>query len=59
MQLLYRMSNLEELNLYLLINHNERFIDGNDLKNDVMIKLIYHQIKIFNALKNLGNNNIC
>lgn len=28
----YRMSNLEELNLYLLINHNKTFVDSNNLK---------------------------
>jgi hypothetical protein len=36
MQLLYRMFSLEELNFYLLINHNETFVDDNHLKNYII-----------------------
>ncbi|CAF1579846.1 unnamed protein product [Rotaria sp. Silwood1] len=39
--LLHRMSNLEKLGLYLLINHNRTFVDGNDLKKNILNYLIH------------------
>jgi hypothetical protein len=34
--LLHRMSNLEQLSLYLSVNRNNRFIDGDDLQKDII-----------------------
>ncbi|CAF2612711.1 unnamed protein product [Rotaria sp. Silwood2] len=43
--LLQRMSNLEKLDLHLLIDHNKIFVDGNDLKKNIINYLSY--LKIF------------
>ncbi|CAF3441046.1 unnamed protein product [Rotaria socialis] len=37
--LIYRMSNIEKLGLYLTIYVNDKFIDGNDLKKNVINRL--------------------
>ncbi|CAF4910857.1 unnamed protein product, partial [Rotaria sp. Silwood2] len=39
------MSNLEKLDLHLLIDHNKIFVDGNDLKKNIINYLSY--LKIF------------
>ncbi|CAF1518188.1 unnamed protein product [Adineta steineri] len=37
--LLYRMSNLEQLSLYLRISFRQTFIDGNDLKQNILNRM--------------------
>jgi hypothetical protein len=49
--LLHRMLNLEQLDLYLIIEGYKRFVDGNDLERNifissVIIKEIYIQYSI-------------
>ncbi|CAF2802925.1 unnamed protein product [Rotaria sp. Silwood2] len=39
--LIRRMSNLEQLSLYLQISHNRTFIDGNDLRKNIMDYLLH------------------
>ncbi|CAF2066212.1 unnamed protein product [Rotaria magnacalcarata] len=43
--LIYRMSNIEKLGLYLTIDVNDKFIDGNDLKKNVINRL--PQLSVF------------
>ncbi|CAF4787253.1 unnamed protein product, partial [Rotaria sp. Silwood2] len=63
---LQRMSNLEKLGLYLLIDHNKIFVDGNDLKKNIINYLshlktfqfdIYSFISIHNQI-NLPSKDI-
>ncbi|CAF2668538.1 unnamed protein product [Rotaria sp. Silwood2] len=43
--LIYRMSNIEKLGLYLTIYVNDKFIDGNDLKKNIINRL--PQLNVF------------
>ncbi|CAF4358214.1 unnamed protein product, partial [Rotaria sp. Silwood2] len=62
--LVRRMSYLEQLSLYLQINHNNTFIDGNDLKNNILDYLLYlkkfkfniHSFIFIDNLMNLPSN---
>ncbi|CAF1560509.1 unnamed protein product [Rotaria sp. Silwood1] len=53
--LLHRMSNLETLDLHLIVGRKIRFIDGNDLKKNI----INHMIKLKKFTFNICSNIIC
>ncbi len=57
MQLLYRMCNLEERYLHLLINHNETFVDDNNLKNYIINYLSHLKKFQFNIHSFISINN--
>ncbi|CAF1589247.1 unnamed protein product [Rotaria magnacalcarata] len=55
--LLYRMSNLEKLGLYLSIFVNERFVDGNNLKKNILNRMLQlNQFKFYIHSRMFINN---
>ncbi|CAF3873105.1 unnamed protein product [Rotaria sp. Silwood1] len=56
--MLHRMSNLEELSLYLSVNCNDRFIDGNDLKQNIINYMLRLNLFHFDFRLNFTNNQI-
>jgi hypothetical protein len=60
LSLLYRMSNLEQLNLYFVIFGRETFIDGNNLKNitNYMPQLNQFMFNIRSRISHIEQDNV-
>ncbi|CAM4841930.1 unnamed protein product [Rotaria magnacalcarata] len=54
--LIYRMTNLEELNLHLVVYCEKRFIDGYDLKRNIISHLLQLNKFVFNIRSHLPLN---
>ncbi len=55
--LLHRMSNLEKLSLYLIICDKNMFVDGNDLKKNIIDKMAYLKKFLFDIRSNISLTN--
>ncbi|CAF2973408.1 unnamed protein product [Rotaria sp. Silwood2] len=55
--LLHRMLNLEKLSLYLIVHDKNTFVDGNDLKKNIINNMLRLNLFLFNICSNIRIHN--